>query len=1180
MHLELVNFRCYIEGSFTFNDKSLVLLKGEPGEGKSTIFEGLYWGLYGSLRNICHYLIPKTNQSKITLTIDHIAGLGRGVKVYRQNHPNRLILTIDQPLPAGSERVSYEDEVAQNIIITHFGTKNVWKSVSYIEQGRECALLNGSRQDRLTLLEEISFSTDNPRESLVKIDLELSKQRLEVRDTQSKFTAECELLQREISINYIPPNLSLTPEHEQQLITIVANLNQQYEQELEKDGKRHRISGNMSSLEANLIRTKKERKVYQQLALIKTSIKKKTIDGNETRKEIERLKKEKDKEETKQNRIVETVQRRLNRELQNLNNGYTTELEREKRRQQLNGAITHLQPVIRNMKGDFQQFNSAENDLTQQLKFSQAKVIQLEKEKSTIVEKIVGEERSYQEKIKDFERQLTRCREEKISNEQYVVQLTERQSLLSKNIDQITEQLNSSNQRLAQNTIDSKQLSIDIEKKERELGERGENGSKKHSASWPTMMEVGRVSQIEKERAQYVERAKSLSLSYDINLPRAIEGWEITLQRSQAEYQQLFNMDTLWGEQGKTIAAINSLLKSFSPGTAILPTNSATHSSSPTNPKVGINIQELADRIHGPLSSLSGVGQYMGRINRLIIEQREIITERKAAVKILACPKCGETLRLENGKLTSDPRQPSSHKEIEELKKEEEMLMALQVSLLSLANIWRSLVSDDRPLQEVPIQQLTEKQQYIERAKGYLQAIRGLKWIEPPQYSAAYLHSLVKLREKGEEMAQCEKVRNELINNMNSLRTNLQHYQRELASCQGNQNISAQRLEAILSQINQLEKRKSEKEEEMNKSLLSELRDKKRLSEEKIKLGQEQCYQLETKLKRRDDLLANIKREESKLTIYQIQLQALGSTLLHSIQENIDKVNRKLVNVQKQLDKEIIIGLEVKLGRKMEEYRNIEQEIYRLKMEEEQVIKLEKKIKDIGEELGKYQAQFSGLGHAQLAELKAEIGDANQKLGLVQNGLKLVRWRENLLRKQTSLDSKRLKLAALEEMRQLAEKVQYKCLEETILSINNAMNSVFNKVFDDDIHVELKLFRQIKSNKRTKPHVNCTIHYKGMAYEQPSALSGGEKNRLNLGMILALNLVSSSPILLLDECLNFLNTRLRGRCVSAVQNVINGKKTVLCISHEDNEACYDQIITVVTNSAITDTIYPLVDKTE
>jgi DNA repair exonuclease SbcCD ATPase subunit len=228
----------------------------------------------------------------------------------------------------------------------------------------------------------------------------------------------------------------------------------------------------------------------------------------------------------------------------------------------------------------------------------------------------------------------------------------------------------------------------------------------------------------------------------------------------------------------------------------------------------------------------------------------------------------------------------------------------------------------------------------------------------------------------------------------------------------------------------------------------------------------------------------------------------------------------------------------------------------------EQQARLKDQLQELEVKIKEVESKLQGLEGNQADQIRVEIGVKQQEWIEVQRGIGLVKEQQELTAKREQLMIEQARLSALEDLKQRAIVLQYKRLQDTINSINAAMNKIFGAVFDDDIEVELKLFKLVKANKEHKPQVNCEIRYKGMTYERPNELSGGEQNRLNLGMILALNLVSTSPVVLLDECIHFLNDRLKTRCVEAVRAIVNKGKTIIAISHDDNEANYDEIIRV------------------
>jgi len=142
--------------------------------------------------------------------------------------------------------------------------------------------------------------------------------------------------------------------------------------------------------------------------------------------------------------------------------------------------------------------------------------------------------------------------------------------------------------------------------------------------------------------------------------------------------------------------------------------------------------------------------------------------------------------------------------------------------------------------------------------------------------------------------------------------------------------------------------------------------------------------------------------------------------------------------------------------------------------------------------------------------------------------------------------------------------IQEECdlLEGTVSIINSTLEVILPLIFEEDIQVQLGLFRELKSTKQIKPQVNFSIFYRGVEYDSINQLSGGEADRISMALAIACSKISSCPILLLDECMASLDSQYRELCLKCIRLILSDK-IVLCINHEDNEALYDSCIRVV-----------------
>jgi DNA repair exonuclease SbcCD ATPase subunit len=155
------------------------------------------------------------------------------------------------------------------------------------------------------------------------------------------------------------------------------------------------------------------------------------------------------------------------------------------------------------------------------------------------------------------------------------------------------------------------------------------------------------------------------------------------------------------------------------------------------------------------------------------------------------------------------------------------------------------------------------------------------------------------------------------------------------------------------------------------------------------------------------------------------------------------------------------------------------------------------------------------------------------------------------------------KQANLNTMKSLIIDTVNGTLENLVISINNSVNSILEDLFDTNIIVELKLYKELKTGKnKIKPSVNMSIYYNGNTFDNVNMLSGGEQARISLAFTLALASIHHSPVVFLDEVMGALNADLREQCVEVIKKFLieTSNKTVVSIEHNFIEGLFDDII--------------------
>lgn len=189
----------------------------------------------------------------------------------------------------------------------------------------------------------------------------------------------------------------------------------------------------------------------------------------------------------------------------------------------------------------------------------------------------------------------------------------------------------------------------------------------------------------------------------------------------------------------------------------------------------------------------------------------------------------------------------------------------------------------------------------------------------------------------------------------------------------------------------------------------------------------------------------------------------------------------------------------------------------------------------------------------EIIEANQSITDSKQAHTALEVHATLTRQREQVVQLYT-------KLADLEQLKEHAINTECRILQQVVDSVNNQINTVCNILFDRDISVELSLYKTAKTTGHTKPSVNFSISYQGGTFDAVKLMSGGESDRASLALTIALNRMSSWPLLILDESLASLDINMKDYALRAIrENTTHG---VCIIMHEGIEGLFDHVINI------------------
>ena len=195
MEIVVHNFRCYGQAaahSFQFKRGAITLIEGPSGIGKSTVLQAIYWNLYGKLRNITPKKSKKHSRTEVSLRLGNIV-------VRRETRPNKLQVIID-------DEETLHDDVAQAYIDNVFGSRDMWRSTSYLGQKTICELLYSSTSGRIEILNNLVFKGQyGPDEYIQKIVDKITEEKIKLNELISLHSSRIKDLENKLRTIIIPP---------------------------------------------------------------------------------------------------------------------------------------------------------------------------------------------------------------------------------------------------------------------------------------------------------------------------------------------------------------------------------------------------------------------------------------------------------------------------------------------------------------------------------------------------------------------------------------------------------------------------------------------------------------------------------------------------------------------------------------------------------------------------------------------------------------------------------------------------------------------------------------------------------------------------------------------------------------------------------------------------------------
>ena len=192
LKVSLHNFRCWSNLELDIPWGRITLIKGSSGAGKSTIFQALFWCLYGTVKSVSPNNTDDTKiRTRVKLSFPYrFKGRTDTLTIERQKNPGRFLVTYN-----GATR---EDAVAQSLIVECFGGHELWVASCYINQGTRNTFITAPNAGKMELLNLIAFNEEDPAKFIEQIDKRIAlvdatyKSMLKNYETKvSTFTTKC-----------------------------------------------------------------------------------------------------------------------------------------------------------------------------------------------------------------------------------------------------------------------------------------------------------------------------------------------------------------------------------------------------------------------------------------------------------------------------------------------------------------------------------------------------------------------------------------------------------------------------------------------------------------------------------------------------------------------------------------------------------------------------------------------------------------------------------------------------------------------------------------------------------------------------------------------------------------------------------------------------------------------------
>lgn len=215
LKLAFNQFKCWDKLVLEIPLGCITLIKGKSGSGKTSIFTGIIWCLFGRVVRKISPSHCENAKTKVTLQIPYKSST---LTLERFKNPSRLILSLGD--------TTYEDSIAQSIITEIFGTYDIWLASCYIPQHSRNSFLTSPNDGKMELLNKIAFHEEDPAVYINKIDTHIISEESSYKTYLNIFNQGLSTLQTQL--NNVDVSKALPPDQITYLKSSISSLQYRY----------------------------------------------------------------------------------------------------------------------------------------------------------------------------------------------------------------------------------------------------------------------------------------------------------------------------------------------------------------------------------------------------------------------------------------------------------------------------------------------------------------------------------------------------------------------------------------------------------------------------------------------------------------------------------------------------------------------------------------------------------------------------------------------------------------------------------------------------------------------------------------------------------------------------------------------------------------------------------------